>query len=818
MNKRAAMLSGRAGWASFGYALIAAVIVFAIAIANPLPADDGAAESQGADSQGADSQVARSGAAPDLCAMQVRDFARPETHRCGDGEETVAAVALNATGEMRPSQATAGTLLFRSGSGRDGIPAPLLDTDVVIRVSGMVARAQVRQTFRNPYNDWHEGIYVFPLPENAAVDRLKMRIGERVVEGAIRERVQAKKEYEQARQNGQRAALLEQERPNIFTSSVANTGPREDIVIEIEYQQALRYDSGRFSLRFPMVVAPRYIPGNALPSPSHAIDVARAELIHGEEGASPDPTVGRGWARNTNQVPDASRITPPVQRPEDGALNPVSIRVELDAGMPVARVVSSYHAINQRKVDERSQVIELRSGVTPANRDFALHWEPVKGTAPRTAWFTEKRGDATYGLLMVMPPAAEKRVKRIPREVIFVIDTSGSMSGTSIEQARLALQLAIERIDRKDRFNVIEFNSNARKLFPDALPADSDNREVARRWVGNLQAQGGTEMARALDLALDGQTHPDRVRQVVFLTDAAVGNEEPLLAMLSERLGDSRLFTVGIGSAPNGYFMTKAAQVGRGTFTYIGNVEEVQEKMGELFGKLESPVLKNLRIDWPRDAVVETWPARIPDLYVGEPIVVTAALSPGAAGERARGDARVSGLRGDEQWESKVSVQRDTGSEGVAALWARDKIDALMDAKLDGADGEQTRELVTAVALEHRLVTKYTSLVAVDRTPARPKSEGMRSSTIPTNLPAGWNYDAVFGSAIAGELPQGATDSRFNLLLGGVLLLAGLMLLAAQRSAGRMSAARVRAQVRVGPVLASRGRLVSTSSRWTLSL
>ncbi len=800
--KRAAMLSGRAGWASFGYGLVVTVVVFAVAMSGPLPADDGSRYASGPDSTGPV-------ASADPCASQVRDFERPETWRCERAEE-VAAITRDVSGEMRPSQATSGTLLFRSGKGRSGLPAPLLDTDVVIRVSGMVARAQVRQTFRNPYNDWHEGIYVFPLPENAAVDRLKMRIGERVVEGVIREREQAKKEYEQARQSGQRAALLEQERPNLFTSSVANIGPREDIVVEIEYQQTLRYDAGRFSLRFPMVVGPRYIPGQPSPSPSHAVDAAHADDARPDDAthadavdgsASPNLSLGHGWARNSNEVPDASRITPPVQRPEDGPLNPVSIRVELDAGGPVVRVVSSYHAVNKRKVDERSHVIELRSGVTPANRDFALHWEPVRGSAPRAAWFTEKLGDRTYGLLMVMPPAPQKADKRLPREVIFVIDSSGSMSGTSIEQARLALQLAIDRIGAKDRFNVIEFNDNAQRLFPDAVPATSDNRERARRWVGNLQAQGGTEMAKALGLALDGETHSDRVRQIVFLTDAAVGNEEQLFTMVNDGLGDSRLFTVGIGSAPNGYFMTKAAQVGRGTFTYIGNLEEVQEKMTELFAKLESPVLKNVRIEWPGGAGVETWPARVPDLYAGEPIVVTAAMSL-VGGDRSRGEARVSGVRGEASWEGRISVGRDTGSEGIAALWARDKIDSLLDAKLDGADEEQTRKLVTAVALEHHLVTKYTSLVAVDRTPARPANEALRSSAMPTNLPQGWNYDAVFGGAMGGELPQGATDSRFSILLGTVLLLIGLMLLAARRPAAR-------------------GRLVGTSPvvgaalRWT---
>lgn len=671
---------------------------------------------------------------------------------------------------MRPGEAQSGMLLFRTGPGGGGFPVPLLDTDVVIRVSGMAARATVRQTFRNPHDHWYEGVYVFPLPENAAVDHLKMRIGDRVVEGEIRERAEAKKQYEQAKQNGQRAALLEQERPNIFTSSVANIGPREEIVIEIEYQQTLRYDSGRFSLRFPMVVGPRYIPGTREGDIRAAHGAARPWPVAQSDNE------GLGWAANTDQVPDASRITPPVLHPDSGSINPVSIRVELDAGVPLAKVDSAYHAITRRVLDDRNQIVELHNGITPANRDFELHWVPVRGEAPRTAWFTEKVGDKTYGLLMVMPPAATRRGRRLPREVIFVIDTSGSMSGTSIEQAREALLLAIDRIQPRDRFNVIEFNSYARQLFQTAQPASTENRSTARRWVAALQAQGGTEMAQALDLALDGATRDDRVRQIIFLTDASVGNEDFLFRMVNDRLGDSRLFTVGIGSAPNSHFMTKAAQVGRGTYTYIGKVEEVREKMGELFAKLESPLLKDVRIEWPREVTAEAWPARIPDLYAGEPVVVTVALSSTNA-SKVRGDAVVTGLRGTEPWKGRIPIRRDTGSAGVAVLWARDKIDALLDARLDGADETQTREQVTQIALSHHLVTKYTSLVAVDRTPARPVDKDLKTAAMPTNLPEGWKYEGVFG-----ELPQGATDSRFNLLVGAVLLLLGMFLLAWRRA------------------------------------
>jgi Ca-activated chloride channel family protein len=360
----------------------------------------------------------------------------------------------------------------------------------------------------------------------------------------------------------------------------------------------------------------------------------------------------------------------------------------------------------------------------------------------------------------VVPPQLERRGPVIPREAIFVIDTSGSMQGTSIAQAREALELAVRRLGAADRFNIIEFNSYARPLYPEARAASPDNLEAAVRWVRELRAQGGTEMAKALDLALDGKETPGRIRQIVFLTDGAVGNEEPLLRMIRERLGDSRLFTVGIGSAPNSHFMTKAAQLGSGSFTYIGRIEEVKEKMGALFAKLESPVLKGVKIDWGGASGVEAWPAQVPDLYAGEPVMVL--FSAASLG----GELRVSALAGDKPWSVRVPVSPSLGENTLSVLWAREHIGALMDRARGGAPEQEIREAVLKLALEHQLVSKYTSLVAVDKTPARPADADLKSASLPTNLPEGWVYEGVFG-----QLPQGATHSRLHLFLGALLLL-----------------------------------------------
>jgi Ca-activated chloride channel family protein len=619
---------------------------------------------------------------------------------------------------------TEGGLILRA-DGRAAVAAPLLSTEVHIRVSGPVARARVVQIFRNPESDWYEGVYVFPLPESGAVDRLRLRVGQRVIEGEIKERGAARRAYGEARAAGQRAALLDQERPNIFTTQVANIGPHESVIVELEYQQVLRYDGGRFSLRFPMVVGPRYIPAGPM------------------------------------LVADAGRITPPVMRPgtENGRTNPVSIRVALDAGVPLAAVESAYHRIDVQAPSPERRQIALADQAVPADRDFELAWAPRAHGAPQAAWFTEEKDGRHYGLLMVLPPNGA-RAARLPREVVFVLDTSGSMSGASIRQAKEALLLALERLAPGDSFEVIEFNSTAQALFGESREATRDNVRRAMRWVGSLDARGGTEMAAALRLALDGKAETERVRQVIFLTDGAVGNEEALFGLLRERLGASRLFTVGIGSAPNSHFMTQAAQLGRGTFTYIGRIEEVGAKMGELFAKLESPVLKGLEVHWPDGVHVEAWPARLPDLYAGEPLVLAAAL------DRLQGEVRISGERDGRRWDAYIPLAHNATAQGMGGLWAREKVAALMASLRDGAPEAEVRARVIEVATAHRLVTKYTSFVAVDKTPARSADESLKTAAVPTLLPAGWEYDKVFG-----ELPQGSTGSRLALVIGLVALM-----------------------------------------------
>ncbi|VAX05873.1 Inter-alpha-trypsin inhibitor domain protein [hydrothermal vent metagenome] len=641
-----------------------------------------------------------------------------------------------------------GSLLLKMVSGGTMVDAPMVKTDVDIRISGMLARVSVSQQFHNPGKEWVEGIYVFPLPEDAVVDRMRIRIGERVIEGEIQETEQAKATYEKAKKAGKKASLLRQERPNIFTSAMANIAPGEMVTVEIEYQQSLHYDQGRFRLRFPLVVAPRYIPGVPL----------------GEDNVA--AFNGTGWAQNTDQVPDASNVTPHVVGPVAGPVNPVSIKVVLDAGFPLARLESSYHAVEIVRDENDLHKLQLIGHKVATDRDFELVWEPQSGQQPHAALFVEQWEDKEYALLMVMPSAQEKQApKQVSRELILVVDTSGSMHGESIRQARDALKMALQRLTPADSFNVIQFNTNSHSLFSGAVVANPHNITRALAYVDGLDAEGGTEMLSAVNLALDGKTHENRLRQVVFLTDGSVGNEQALFAAIQQRLGSSRLFTVGIGSAPNSFFMTRAASFGRGAFSYIGKIDEVKEKMTALFTKLESPVLTDIQVTWPEGEMAEMWPQRVPDLYLGEPVVVVASLT------NMSGEVVVEGRLNGQPWQRVLQLQGGGRNPGVHLLWARRKIAELMDGRARGRAESEVREDVLKVALRHKLVSKYTSLVAVDNTPVRPLEAHLQTKGVPVNLPKGWTANRVFGA-----MPQTATSAPMHLLIGLFALLGACLI------------------------------------------
>jgi len=634
-----------------------------------------------------------------------------------------------------PDQLQSGGLLLRMQQGY--IVATKLNTEINIEANGLVGRVSVKQTFRNDGQQWVEGVYVFPLPDNAAVDRMRLHIGERFIEGEIREKEQAKREYEKAKKAGKKASLVKQQRANLFTTSVANIAPGETVTVEIEYQQTLIFEEGAFSLRFPLTMTPRYIPG----------------VPNGDRK-------GSGWAADTAQVPDASLITPPFVTRSDN--HKITLQASINAGMPLEFVASRYHPVN---VDEQDGVYNLSfaDADVPMDHDLELIWRPVAASAPRALLFSEVHDKQTHVLLMLVPPAdANAPVVDTPRELILVIDTSGSMHGTSIEQAREAVLLALAGLQPSDRFNVIQFNSVTHALFPNSVDATPHRLRQAEAYVRSLQANGGTEMRIALEKALRSDYDDNYLRQIIFVTDGSVGNEEALFQLIETELGTARLFTVGIGSAPNGWFMSKAAEAGRGSYTFISALHEVNEKMARLFRKLEQPQVTNIDIQWPKGTVVDTYPETVPDLYSGQPVIVKARLG---KTPRGRDKVVISGDAVSGAWQAAISLDTKKDSAGIAALWARARIAELENRRRRGEDPEKVRVEIISTAIDHHLVSRYTSLVAVDKTPVRPAAEALGKDQVPNLLPHGQSQQAILGIAAT------ATSAPLSRLLGALFLI-----------------------------------------------
>ena len=627
-----------------------------------------------------------------------------------------------ATGMVTLDNIHSGSLVYATKFPGQHIPAPLLGTEVDIRVSGPIARVVVKQNFINPSDAWLEARYVFPLPENAAVNHMVVVTGDKRIVSEIKEKQKARKIYAKAKRDGKRAALIEQHRPNVFSTKVANIGPKATVAVEITYLQNLRFDQDRFHLRFPMVVAPRYTP----PGKAHIVKSAP------EPKAKPD-----SW------------LDTPVRDPKFGKTNPVSLRVSLDAGVPLSGLKSLHHKIKVNDWQDGTATLHLADKAVPADRDFELIWTPKKATEPASTLFTETVEGEKYYLAMMLPPRPDQR-NIPPRDIIFVLDRSGSMGGKSIIQARKALIFALDRLRPADRFNIIRFSNVTDQLFQSVRPANQFSLARAKQYVADTTADGGTEMRTALLRSLKVAETPDRLRQVVFLTDGAIGNEDQLFRDITQHISDTRLYTVGIGSAPNSHFMRRAAEIGRGSFTYIANLNNVAEKMRRLLLKIERPAMIDLAADWAgmSDGVRLTpYPKRLPDLHDGEPVMLAIRATGPLPEDKAK--LTLSGRRGRTPWSLSISLDQARPAVGISTIWARQRITALTGSLRRGADAESVKQAITATALRHKLVSKYTSLVAVEKKAVRPTDEPLFKRKIPLNLPDGWVARKVFGGASA---------------------------------------------------------------------
>ena len=634
---------------------------------------------------------------------------------------------------LNPQSASAGQSSGTSQlqiMGKDGKVTgfvPLKHTGIKTEISGFVARTEVTQEFENVLPNAVEAIYVFPLPHESAVDGMTMTVGNREIRAVIKEREEARKIYEAARNSGHTVALLDQERPNIFTQSVTNIPPGGTVTIKLSVIELLKYEAGVYQFAFPLVVGPRYIPGAGSVPPS------------------------RGTMPDTDQVPDASHISPPVAGIHTGDLHAghdVSLEVNLAAGVPVGDVESPSHKIFADRTGADSYHVKLADDLVLPDKDFILNYK-VAGVGINDAVLAHADKSGGYFTLILQPPERPAEESLVPRQLIFVLDTSGSMWGYPIEMAKKTIARALDKLRKDETFNLITFSGDTRILFPEPVPATAENVTRAKQVLAGAYGSGGTEMMTAIRTALGddaGAGKPveaDPVRVVCFMTDGYVGNDAEIVAEVKKH-PDARVFSFGIGTSVNRFLLAKMAEEGHGDVEFVTAPGETQAAADRFYERVHSPVLTNISIDWNGLPVSEVYPREVRDLFSAKPIIITGRFTGNPSGK-----ITIKGYQGTGEFSRTIPVDFSSAGPANAALekiWARHKVEDLMSQDWSGIQqGNSAHKAeIIQVGLEHSLATQYTSFVAVEEQTVVQDGKPVRIE-VPVELPQGVSPLAVPG-------------------------------------------------------------------------
>jgi Ca-activated chloride channel family protein len=584
-----------------------------------------------------------------------------------------------------------GALVVKDTRGRI-VPVPLKHTDVKASVAGYIASVEVTQQFTNPFSEKIEAIYVFPLPHNAAVSEFVMTIGDRHIRGIIRERHEAEKIYAAARGQGYVASLLTQERPNIFTQSVANIEPGKQIDIDVRYFSTLAYVDGSFEFVFPMVVGPRF-------NPAGSTDGIGA--------------VGPGSRGASGQKTEISYL-----RPDQRSGHDISLAVTIDAGMPIEAINSRNHKINIARPDPSHARVALDPADSIPNKDFVLRYVVAGGNIKSGIIANVEPNDAARGhfALMLVPPEALKDLPRQPLEMVFTVDVSGSQSGAPLAQEKAATRYCLTHMGPDDTFQVVRFGDTARTVFPGPVPATPANINTALRQVDSWDAAEGTMLVDGIRASLLLPADPSRPRYVAFMTDGFIGNEAEALGEIHRCLGPARIFSFGVGSSTNRYLLEHMAKMGNGAVAYLGLNDDAKEVMAQYFDRISHPALTDISIDWGGLQVSEVFPRPIPDLFVGRPVILAGRFSVPAGMGDAPVKIHVKGKAGRETREFDVPVALRSAvadTKALPAVWARMKIADLADQATYEPNADLPDQ-IRQVALEHGLMSAFTAFVAVD--------------------------------------------------------------------------------------------------------
>lgn len=655
------------------------------------------------------------------------------------------------TAHAENSQPGSGVLLLHHSHGKK--EAIQLDADIELSVQGFLAEMTLKQTFQNTSDQWLEGSYLFPLPEESAIRGLMLQIGDRTILGKVETRKEAQDTYTTAKEAGQIAGLIEQQRPNLFKMKVASIAPGDFIEVKLDILIPVKYENDRFVITLPTTLTPRY--GALATGPEADVQSPFGQTQH-----------IRGPRLNLN-----ARIAPIKDH---------------------SSISSATHILQKNK-----DSISLTD--IPMDRDIELSWVNSIADKEQIHAFVSSHKEHRYVQILLSPPGNVAKKSHQSRELIMVIDKSGSMAGVSMDAAKEALHYAVDGLQNNDYVNIIAFDDNSHSMYPSSRMVDEQTKRHARQFIEQLDADGGTEMQSALSLALTPSANTETLRQVVFLTDGSVAYEDAMLAQIKRQLGDSRLFTIGIGPAPNTWFLEKAAQAGRGIALSIQDSHDVAASMTDLLSNLAHPVLTHLSIQYP-SGNGELYPRPIPDLYANKPGMLVTRISDTVErleltgrrdGERWRQTInlksrdRASGakmLSGDN---SELTVQAQKSAEisnaaqqiapAVAMHWSRLKIASLMDEQRYAVDTDLHKSSITELALDVGLVSPYTSFVAVDSTREVFAPANQAIARVSNLIPAGNQMMSI-------AMPQGAAGSDTLAAISLLFGFSGFALCALARS------------------------------------
>ncbi|MEQ8188027.1 MAG: VIT domain-containing protein [Candidatus Eremiobacterota bacterium] len=589
----------------------------------------------------------------------------------------------------------------------EGTVLPLKYTEVRADITGLLADVKVIQKFENNLNKNIEAVYVFPLPHDSAVNSLEIKIGERTIKGVIKEREEARRTYEEARDEGKKAGLLEQERANIFTMSVANIEPAQEILVTIIYYETVKYEDGEYEFVFPMTITPRYI--------------------------------------DKTQVKDSEKISPPVETRKAG--REINLFINLDTGFTPGEIKSPSHLLFIQEKGKTKREIQLAKEGELPDKDFILKYSSSGEQLESELSFYRKEFKPGTFMLHITPKMDYGPDEMVKRDVVFVLDRSGSMSGHPIEQARKALKACLRTLRSGDTFSVIVFDDRVEYMENRSIEFNDANLLKADTYIDSIGPRGGTDILAAMEAALKLPANKLYVRQIVFLTDGAVGNEEFVLQEIKKSLGKSRVFTFGIGTAVNRLLLDGMAEMGRGTSRYITFEENIEDAIQKFSNQTSFPVLTDISLEWKDASVADMYPVKIPDLYAGQVLYTV-----GRFHSSGKATAILKAMTGVGEFRQEIEIDLpDEATEHpvIETIWAGKRIDALLKKMSEKPkEKHEIRDEIIGIALRYSLMSPYTSLVAVeqgkDDEEPKEKKEIMRVD-VPSMVPEGLNRDAFAG-------------------------------------------------------------------------